>query len=128
MPDVTMAAYFQGGSIVKGVGFFNMEPWESESSTAQLTLYPKDNTWVPVIGSITDAHGTPLKMTIDGETFRVVGDANFSLQLAKYKNEPQPNTGGNSRKMTLQAREMTSVKLFLSLAEADRLRKKSETP
>jgi len=128
MPSITLAAYFQGGATVKASGFFNMEPWESETSTAVLTLYPKDNEWVPVVGSINDAHGTPLKLTIDGETFAVVGDANFTLQLAKYKNEPQPNTGGNSRKMTLQSREIGGVKLFLSLAEYDRLRKKAETP
>jgi hypothetical protein len=128
MPDVTMSATFLGGTVVKAVGFFNMEPWEADSGTATLTLYPRDNKWELFAGAVNDAHGTPLKLSIAGESFRVAGDANFTLQLSAYKNEAVPNSGGNSRHMTLQVKEMGAVKIWCSLAEADRLSKFAQTP
>lgn len=128
MPDVTLSATFLGGTVVKASGFFNMEPWEADSATVTLSLFPRDNKWELFSGTVNDAHGTPTKLSIAGETFRVAGDANFSLQLSGYKNEAVPNSGGNSRHMTLQVKEMGAVKIFCTPSEADRLRKFAETP
>jgi len=55
--------------------------------------------------------GTPRKVTIDGETFNVAGDANFS-QTPGRTNEGVRHTGGTLLKTTLEVENVESVTLI----------------
>ncbi len=127
MADVTLSVQYIDGTILQTSGFFNIEGWESESMLLTLNLFPRDNSWEVFAGSATGDHGSPKKLAINGKTYRCPGDANHQYQPSKYKNEAEPTTGGNTRKMTLQVRDMKSVTIKASSAEFEELRQLAET-
>lgn len=57
--------------------------------------------------------GTPRKVTIDGETFNVAADANFS-QTPGRTNEGVRHTGGTLLKSTLEVENVESVTLIVT--------------
>lgn len=66
--------------------------------------------------------GTPKKVTLDGRTFDVMGDSNFSQIKGKYTNESVPTSGANVNKKTARAQNVESVNLQCSSEEADFLK------
>ena len=122
MADVTLAMTFADGTIVRGVGFIDIEGWESESNKLTLGMFPKDNKWENFTGSGGDISGSIRKLTINGVTYRVLGDTNVTLKAAEYKNEAVPTSGGNLRKMMKQVRELTGVAIACNPTERETLR------
>ena len=60
--------------------------------------------------------GSPRKVTIDGVTFNVTGDANISL-TPRTEKEAIPHSGGNMIKRTLASGSAEAVKLTLTPSE-----------
>lgn len=126
MGDVTLAMTFQDGTVVRAVGFIDIESgWESESNKMTLALKPRDNRWEVFTGS-GDVSGSVKKLTINGVTYRVLSDTNVTLQPSEYKNEAIPHSGGNMRRMTKQVRELTGVAIACNATEREALRALAE--
>jgi len=66
--------------------------------------------------------GTAKRVTLDGVTFDVMADANFSQIKGKYSNEAVPTSGKNVQKKTVRAQTVESVNLQCNAEEADLLR------
>jgi hypothetical protein len=73
-----------------------------------------------------DTVGTPRKLTLSGQTFRVMGDANFSQILSRWENENLPTSGDNMHKMTRRATNVESITLGTNEEQADALKALSE--
>jgi hypothetical protein len=72
------------------------------------------------------ATGTPKKVTLDGTTFNVAADANFSEVGSKYLVENMPTSGPNIPKMTKRAQNVTDIPLIVDGAERAILKALSE--
>jgi len=70
--------------------------------------------------------GTARRVTIDGITFDVMGDANLSQIKGKYTNEEVVTTGKIAQKKTLRAQKVESVNLQCNGEEAEELKALSE--
>jgi hypothetical protein len=123
MGDVTLAATFIDGTVIRASGFIDIEGWESESNKLTLGMFPRDNKWEVFAGSgDPDRAGSLKSVSIAGVTYCVLGDANLSLLPAEYKNEALPTSGGNIRKMTKQVRALTAVTISCNAQERETLR------
>lgn len=118
MADFTIAVKYKDGAIYSGSGYLEIESWTSADSIMTCKLIPRsgDGFALVAMGS-GDQSGTPQAVRIAGVTYNVAGDADFSHTPSRYKNEPVPHTGGNMRKMTLQAQEIGAVKLIVNARE-----------
>lgn len=67
--------------------------------------------------------GTPRKVTIDGETFNVAADANFSQTPGRTK-EGVRHTGGTMMKDTLEVENVESVTLVVTGDQFESLKEK----
>jgi hypothetical protein len=124
--DVTLSAEFVDGTVIRGTGWIDIESWESESNKLTLTMTPRDNKWEVFAGTRGDDAGTPKRISVAGVTYRVLADANLSLQPSEYKNEAVPHSGGNLRKMTRQARALTGITIACTAQERETLREIAE--
>lgn len=70
--------------------------------------------------------GTVKKVLLDGVSFDVMADANFSQVKGKYTNEEIETTGKIVQKKTIRAQKVESVNLQCSEAEAELLKTLSE--
>ena len=70
--------------------------------------------------------GSIRKLTLDGVTFDVLGDANFSETVSAYESEAVPTSGVNIRKMTKRAKIVESVVVGANGAERDQLKALAE--
>lgn len=70
--------------------------------------------------------GTPEKVTLDGITFDVMGDANFSAIKGRFENENVPTSGKNVQKKTARSQNVESVTLQCNAEEAELLKELSE--
>lgn len=70
--------------------------------------------------------GTPKKVTLDGTTFIVAADANFSEVGSKYLTENMPTSGPNIPKKTKRAEDVTDIPLIVDGAEKAILKELSE--
>lgn len=70
--------------------------------------------------------GTPRKVTLDGLSFSVPGDANITLNFSAYETEGIPTTGETMYKMTLRIPTAEGIDLIVNAADEDRLHKLSE--
>lgn len=74
-----------------------------------------------------DTTGTPRKLTLKGQTFDVMADANFSQILSRWENENIPTSGDNVHKMTRRATNVESITLRTpDESQADSLKSLSE--
>lgn len=64
-----------------------------------------------------DTAGTPKKVTLDGTTFDVMGDANFSDSSHQYENEAIPTSGRAIYKKTKKAVMTESVDIATNFEE-----------
>ncbi len=127
MGDVTLAATFIDGTVIRAVGFIDIESWESESNKLTLGMFPRDNRWETFAGTVEpDRAGSLKSVSIAGVTYRVLGDANLTLQPSEYKSEALPTSGGNIRKMTKQVRALTGVAISCNAQERETLRQIAE--
>jgi hypothetical protein len=117
MADVTLAVTFQDGTVLRAQGFIDIENWEPELQKLTLTLLPRDNRWEPAVGSNLDNHGSIRKLTVNGVTYRVFPDSNPPFIPVQYKNEAQPTSGSNTRKMTKQVRSITGLAISANPVE-----------
>lgn len=69
--------------------------------------------------------GTPRKVTLDGETFNVATDANFSQNPGQAK-EGIRHTGGTMMKTTLEVETVESVTLIVDGTQFSSLKEKSK--
>ncbi|MBE3064731.1 MAG: hypothetical protein IMZ69_06900 [Spirochaetes bacterium] len=122
MADITLAVTFADGTVLRSVGFIDIESWESESNKMTLSMTPRDNKWETFSGSQLDTHGTPRKVAINGVTYRALPDTNVSLIPSEFKNEGQPTSGGNTRKMTKQLRTLSGITIACNAVERETLR------
>ena len=76
---------------------------------------------------MSDIVGTPRKAVIGGITFRVAADSAVKHGKPKYKNEAEPSTGGNFRKMTLQDEAIESLTLLVNGDELETLKSFAES-
>ena len=67
--------------------------------------------------------GTPRKVTLDGETFNVAADANFSQTPGRTK-EGVRHTGGTMMKDTLEVENVESVTLVVTGDQFESLKEK----
>ena len=70
--------------------------------------------------------GTPKKVTLDGTTFIVAADANFTEIPSKYENENMPTSGPNIQKKTRRAQNVEGIPLIVDGAELALLKDLSE--
>jgi hypothetical protein len=126
MADVTLSKTYADGTVLKATGFIDIESWESESNKMTLSMFPRDNKWETFAGTALDTHGTLRKIAINGVTYRALAEINVTLQPSEYKNEAQPTTGGNTRKMTKQVRSAGGIVISCNAVEREELRKISE--
>ena len=70
--------------------------------------------------------GTPKKVTIDGTTFDVMADANFSQIKGRFANENVPTSGKNLTKKTVRPQNVESVNVAANSEEAELLKQFSE--
>jgi len=75
---------------------------------------------------MTDTVGSPVSVTLDGVTFDLVGDANFSQMKGKYTNEEIVTSGKIIQKKTLRAQKTESVNIQANGEEAELLKQLSE--
>ena len=70
--------------------------------------------------------GTPERVTLDGITFDVMADANFSQIKGKYTNESVPTSGRNLNKKTVRPQNVESINLAANSEEAELIKGLSE--
>ena len=122
MADVTLAATFKSGAVIRGYGFIDIENWESMDGKLTLTMTPRDNHWEVFSGAAPDDSGTLKSVSIAGVTYRVLGDTNITLIPSEWKNEAVATSGSNNRRMTKQARTLTGVVISCNAQEMETLR------
>ena len=66
---------------------------------------------------MSDTVGTPRKVTLDGLTFDVMADANFSEMGSQFETEPVPTSGRTLKKMTKRSKSVESVNLACNGSE-----------
>lgn len=71
--------------------------------------------------------GTPRKVVLNGVTYDVPADANFTLNLSGYETEGQATSGRTMFKMTKKVKSTDSVTLSTNHDEADELRGLAES-
>ena len=127
MPDVTMSYQTADGSTFSATGFIHFESRETQDYKASLELHPR-NDWA-TLGSTSsqDTTGTMKKLAINGITYDVLSDTNFSESPSKFKNEPVPTSGRTMRKMTRQTPSVKSVTIACNQSERTRLKALAET-
>jgi len=127
MADVTMSYQTADGSTFSATGWIHFDTRETEDYKATLELHPR-NDWAS-LGSATspDTTGTMRKLTINGITYDVLSDANFSETPSIYKNESVPTSGRTLRKMTKQAPIVKSVTIACNATERGQLKTLAET-
>lgn len=64
-----------------------------------------------------DTSGTPRKVTLDGITFDVMADANFSDSSHQFENEGTPTSGRTMKKMTKKPAMTESVDIATNFDE-----------
>ena len=126
MADVTLSATYAGGAIIRAVGFIDAENWESLDNKLTISMTPRDNNWEVFSGSFPDDSGSLKSISIAGVPYRVLGDTNLALPMSKYKNEAVVHSGGNNRRMALQARTLPGIIIAANAQEAETLRLISE--
>lgn len=122
MADVTLAATFKSGTVIRATGFINVDNWESMDGKLTVEMTPRDNKWEVFAGASPDDAGTLKSISIAGVTYRVLGDTNVTLPAAEWKNEPIPTSGYNNRRLTKQARTLTGVVISCNAQEMETLR------
>lgn len=70
--------------------------------------------------------GSIEKVTLDGITFDVMGDANASATKGKYENENIPTSGKNVQKKTARSQNVESLNLQCNADEAELVKSLSE--
>jgi formate dehydrogenase assembly factor FdhD len=73
-----------------------------------------------------DLSGSVRKLTLDGVTYNVAGDANFNEVEGLFENDTVVHSGGNSRKVTRRAAVRENVTIICNGAEFDQLKALSE--
>jgi hypothetical protein len=126
MADITMSYTTADGSSFSATGWIHIESRETEDYKASLELHPRTD-WTSLGGANQDVSGTMKKLTLDGITYDVLPDSNFSESVAKFKNETVPTSGRTLRKMTRQAPIVKSVTIACNQIERDRLKALAET-
>ena len=122
MADVTLAATFRSGAVIRATGFIDVENWESMDGKLTLTMTPRDNQWEVFSGTSPDDSGTLKSISIAGVTYRVLGDTNVTLPANQYKTEAVVTTGQNNRRMTKEARTLTGIVIACNAQEMETLR------
>jgi hypothetical protein len=61
--------------------------------------------------------GSLLKVTIDGVTYRAVGDTDAAKIPNKFENSPLVSSGGNMQKKTLRSQSITGIDLQITPEE-----------
>ena len=72
------------------------------------------------------AVGSVKKVSIDGFTFNVMGDANFDHKKGRFETEAVVHSGGNTMSKKFRAQNVESVGLQCDAAEAEVLKELSE--
>lgn len=122
MPDVTMSVTLIDGSVLRGVGKIATDTWETQDGKLTLSLIPKDNRWEVVVGSATGVFGSLKKVTLNGQTFDVLTDANFSLVPSEYGIEGRSTSGNTIYVYTKRPRVLSQVTLQTGVAGAEQIR------
>ena len=73
-----------------------------------------------------DTSGTLRKLTLDGLTFDVKGDADITINLSPFETEAIPSSGRSMMKMTVRNPSIEGIPLECNPAEADTLREIAE--
>jgi hypothetical protein len=122
MADVTLAATFKSGAVIRATGFIDLENWESMDGKLTLSMTPRDNNWEVFSGTAPDDSGTMKSVSIAGVTYRVLGDTNVSLPANGWKTEAVTTSGYNNRRMTKEARTLSGVVISCNAQEMETLR------
>ena len=69
-----------------------------------------------------DISGTPISVSLDGTSYRVTRDANFTDQVVEYTNEMLATSGRGMRKKTKKIPVVESVTLSVNSDEREQIR------
>lgn len=122
MPDVTMSYQTADGSTFSAQGSIHIESRETQDYKMTLELHPATD-WATLGNtSSPDTAGTLRKLTINGITYRVMADTNFSEAVSNKKNERIATSGASMRKMTAQVPIVKSVTIACNQQERAQLK------
>lgn len=74
-----------------------------------------------------DISGSNRKLTIEGVSYRVAGDANFSEMISAFENSMVPSSGRNMRKMVKRVATREGVVLLTNADERIALKSVAES-
>ena len=121
MADITMSYQTADGSSFSATGRIHIESRETEDDKMSLELHPRID-WTSLGAAAQDIVGTMRKLTLDGVTYDVFSDSNFSEAVGKYKTESIATSGRQLFKLTKQAPIVKSVTIAANQIERDRLK------
>ena len=75
-----------------------------------------------------DIVGTPKSITVDGVSYDVQADANFTQNNSRFTNDGQATSGRVMQKQTRRLQSVESITVATNVSEDDALKTRADTP